>query len=39
VRAQFYDYTYSDSAEKASGIWWDRRFLGLYFPEAQLHGE
>jgi predicted DCC family thiol-disulfide oxidoreductase YuxK len=39
VRARFYDYTYSDSTEKAKGIWWDRRLLGLYFPEAHLHGE
>jgi hypothetical protein len=39
VRAQFYDYTYAGSAEKAAGLWWDRRPLGLYFPEAQLHGE
>ena len=36
LRAQFYDYTYADSAEKAKGIWWDRRLLGLYFPVAQL---
>jgi predicted DCC family thiol-disulfide oxidoreductase YuxK len=39
VRAQFYDYTYAGSAEKAEGIWWDRRLLGLYFPDAQLHPE
>jgi predicted DCC family thiol-disulfide oxidoreductase YuxK len=39
VRAQFYDYTFSGSAEKATGIWWDRRLLGVYFPQAQLHGE
>jgi predicted DCC family thiol-disulfide oxidoreductase YuxK len=39
VRAQFYDYTYAASAEKAAGIWWDRRLLGVYFPQAQLHPE
>ncbi len=36
VRAQFYDYTYAGSGEKAKGIWWDRRPLGLYFPAAHL---
>jgi len=36
IRAQFYEYTYSSSAEKAKGIWWDRRLLGLYFPAARL---
>ena len=39
VRAQFYDYTYSTGQEKATGLWWDRRLLGLYFPEAHLKGE
>ena len=39
VRAQFYDYTYADSDEKAKGIWWDRRSLGLYFPVVHLKGE
>jgi Lipase maturation factor len=39
VRAQFYDYTYVGSEEKAKGLWWDRRSLGLYFPMAQLKGE
>jgi predicted DCC family thiol-disulfide oxidoreductase YuxK len=36
VRAQFYEYTYSSAAEKAKGIWWDRKLLGLYFPAARL---
>lgn len=36
VRAAFYDYTYASPAEKAKGIWWKRRLLGLYFPVAQL---
>jgi len=39
IRARFYDYTFADSAEKADGIWWDRRSLGLYFPAAHLSGE
>ena len=39
VRAQFYEYTYADSDEKAKGIWWDRRSLGLYFPVVHLKGE
>jgi hypothetical protein len=39
VRAVFYDYTYSGADEKAKGIWWDRRRLGLYFPSAQLKTE
>jgi hypothetical protein len=38
VRARFYDYTFADSAEKATGVWWDRRLLGLYFPAARLKG-
>ena len=37
IRAQFYEYTYSSTAEKAKGIWWDRRLLGLYFPAARLN--
>jgi predicted DCC family thiol-disulfide oxidoreductase YuxK len=39
VRAQFYDYTYSGSEEKAQGLWWDRRLLGPYFPTVYLRGE
>jgi predicted DCC family thiol-disulfide oxidoreductase YuxK len=39
VRAQFYDYTYASSEEKAKGTWWDRRSLGLYFPVAYLKGK
>jgi predicted DCC family thiol-disulfide oxidoreductase YuxK len=37
VRARFYDYTYAGSEEKARGIWWDRRLLGLYFPAVYLN--
>ncbi len=36
LRAQFYDYAYATPAEKARGLWWERRPLGLYFPEVQL---
>jgi predicted DCC family thiol-disulfide oxidoreductase YuxK len=39
VRAQFYDYTYASSEEKARGQWWDRRLLGFYFPAARLKSE
>ena len=36
VRAQIYDYTYAPSTGKATGLWWHRRLLGLYFPVVQL---
>jgi predicted DCC family thiol-disulfide oxidoreductase YuxK len=36
LRARFYDYTYAGAAEKAQGLWWQRRSLGLYFPEVRL---
>lgn len=36
VRAQFYEYTYAGSADKAKGIWWHRQLLGVYFPSARL---
>jgi predicted DCC family thiol-disulfide oxidoreductase YuxK len=39
VRAQFYEYRFSDSAEKADGRWWHRHLLGLYYPEVSLKGE
>jgi predicted DCC family thiol-disulfide oxidoreductase YuxK len=39
VRAHFYDYTFSSSLEKAGGVWWDRRSLGLYFPVVRLKDE
>jgi len=39
VRAQFYNYAYASDEEKATGRWWDRRLLGLYFPRVQLKGE
>jgi lipase maturation factor 1 len=39
VRAEFYDYTFAGSEEKAMGRWWDRRSLGLYFPVVELRRE
>ncbi|HEY2465347.1 MAG TPA: lipase maturation factor family protein [Steroidobacteraceae bacterium] len=36
IRAQFYSYTFTGSEDKSKGIWWQRRLLGLYFPEARL---
>ena len=36
VRAQFYDYTYARRDDKAKGLWWERRSLGLYFPVVHL---
>ena len=36
VRAQFYDYTFAGSDEKAKGQWWDRQLLGQYFPPVHL---
>jgi Lipase maturation factor len=39
VRAQFYDYAFAGSKEKAMGRWWDRRLRGLYFPVVELRGE
>jgi hypothetical protein len=36
VRAQFYDYTFPSSEERAAGRWWDRRLLGSYFQPVHL---
>ena len=36
IRAQFYDYTFASSDRKRDGLWWQRRSLGLYFPEVRL---
>jgi hypothetical protein len=38
VRAQFYDYAFTDHAGKATGRWWERHLLGLYFPIVSLKG-
>jgi lipase maturation factor 1 len=39
LRAQFYDYFFTDEAGKATGRWWERRLLGLYFPIVSLKGQ
>jgi predicted DCC family thiol-disulfide oxidoreductase YuxK len=39
VRARFYDYTYASRADKARGLWWQRRSLGLYFPVVRLKSD
>jgi predicted DCC family thiol-disulfide oxidoreductase YuxK len=36
VRAEFYDYRFTDGDLKARGLWWSRRSLGLYFPVVRL---
>jgi hypothetical protein len=36
IRAQFYDYSFTDATGKATGRWWERHLLGLYFPIVQL---
>ncbi len=38
VRARFFEYSFADGAEKAQGIWWRRRLVGIYFPAASLSG-
>jgi predicted DCC family thiol-disulfide oxidoreductase YuxK len=37
VRAEFYDYTFTDEAGKATGRWWERHLLGVYFPIVALN--
>ena len=39
LRAKFYDYTYADAEAHGRGIWWQRRLLGLYFPEVRLKAD
>lgn len=36
VRAQFYDYIFAGSEDKAKGQWWKRRLLGEYFQPVHL---
>jgi predicted DCC family thiol-disulfide oxidoreductase YuxK len=36
VRAQFYDYIFAGSEDKAKGQWWNRRLLREYFPPVHL---
>jgi lipase maturation factor 1 len=38
LRAQFYDYSFTDEAGKATGRWWERHLLGVYFPIVSLKG-
>jgi len=38
IRAQFYDYHFTDAAERrATGAWWKREFIGEYLPPVSLH--
>jgi predicted DCC family thiol-disulfide oxidoreductase YuxK len=39
VRALLYEYTYADANERAKGLWWHRRLLGVYFPASELGTE
>jgi predicted DCC family thiol-disulfide oxidoreductase YuxK len=39
VRGRFYDYTFASRADKARGLWWQRRSLGLYFPVVRLKSD
>jgi len=39
LRARFYDYRYASADIKAEGLWWDRRSLGLFFPEVRLEAQ
>jgi predicted DCC family thiol-disulfide oxidoreductase YuxK len=39
LRAGFYQYEFSDEVSKARGLWWQRRWLGLYFPVVALKGD
>jgi predicted DCC family thiol-disulfide oxidoreductase YuxK len=36
LRARFYGYSYARKEDKAKGLWWERRSLGLYFPVVHL---
>ncbi|QSR88387.1 lipase maturation factor family protein [Methylacidiphilum caldifontis] len=37
IRAHLYIYEYSSASEKKEkGLWWDRTYLGLYFPPSSL---
>jgi len=40
VRAELYDYRFTDSAtRRATGAWWQRRWLGPYIPTLTLDAE
>jgi predicted DCC family thiol-disulfide oxidoreductase YuxK len=37
IRAQLYDYTFTDAAARAAtGQWWNRRLIGSYLPPVSL---
>jgi predicted DCC family thiol-disulfide oxidoreductase YuxK len=37
IRAQLYDYTFTDAATRAAtGQWWNRRLIGSYLPQVSL---
>lgn len=37
IRAQFYNYRFTDSAEhRSTGAWWHREFIGEYMPTVSL---
>jgi predicted DCC family thiol-disulfide oxidoreductase YuxK len=37
IRAEFYDYQFTSSEEKAkTGAWWKRELIGFYFPQVYL---
>jgi hypothetical protein len=37
VRAQLYEYQFNNPAERStSGLWWKRKFVGVYFPAVSL---
>jgi hypothetical protein len=37
IRAQLYDYTFTDAATRAAtGQWWSRRLMGSYLPQVSL---
>jgi len=38
IRAQFYDYHFTNVAERrATGAWWKREFVGEYLPPVSVH--
>jgi predicted DCC family thiol-disulfide oxidoreductase YuxK len=39
LRAQFYDYRYTNGKAKSKGQWWERDLLRPYFPTVHLKGK
>jgi hypothetical protein len=40
IRAQVYDYTFSDwETRRQTGAWWDRKLVGEYLPAIGLRGD